>query len=165
MSAISPCHLRYEVLRPSYVVLFETGPAGSYGQEAIGEQAFLGTGQHRHHPGRWGAQRAGGRAAPEQPQRPVPGIRCARPTPTPSRRCPPRNCCWSYDAGSSPPATHATTPGTTGTRAWARTATGPNRASSCPTLVRFAAPFAIGTEELMPQVCRNSPVNRAKWNR
>ena len=35
----------------------------------------------------------------------------------------------------------------------------------CPTLVRFAAPFAVGTRELMPQVCRNSPVNRAKWNR
>jgi hypothetical protein len=33
------CHiavpLRHEALRPSYVVLFETGPAGFYGQEAI----------------------------------------------------------------------------------------------------------------------------------
>ena len=43
--------------------------------------------------------------------------RCARPTPTPCRRCPPRSCCWSYDAASSPPATDATTPGTTGTAA------------------------------------------------
>ena len=43
------------------------------------------------------------------------------------------------DAASSPPATHATTPGTTGTAALTRKATGPNRASStldaahCPT--------------------------------
>ena len=55
---------------------------------------------------------------------------CARPTPTPSRRCPPRSCCWSCDAASSPPATDATTPGTTGTAALTRTATGPSRASS-----------------------------------
>ena len=34
------------------------------------------------------------------------------------------------DAASSPPATHATTPGTTGTAASTHTATGPNRASS-----------------------------------
>ena len=64
---------------------------------------------------------------------PTPGPRdthCARPTPTPCRRCPPRSCCWSYDAASSPPATDATTPGTTGTAALTRTATGPNRASS-----------------------------------
>ena len=63
---------------------------------------------------------------------PPPGprdTRCARPTPTPSPRCPPRNCCWSCDAASSPPATDATTPGTTGTAAWTRTATGPKRAS------------------------------------
>ena len=39
---------------------------------------------------------------------------CARPTPTPCRRCPPRSCCWSSDAASSPPATHATKPGTPG---------------------------------------------------
>jgi hypothetical protein len=30
---------------------------------------------------------------------------------------PPRSCCWSYAAASSPPATHAATPGTTGTAA------------------------------------------------
>ena len=29
--------------------------------------------------------------------------RCARPTPTPCRRCPPRSCCWSCDGASSPP--------------------------------------------------------------
>ena len=40
--------------------------------------------------------------------------RCARPTPTPSPAPPPRSCCWSYDAASSPPATDATRPGTTG---------------------------------------------------
>ena len=55
---------------------------------------------------------------------------CARPTPTPCRRRPPRNCCWSCGAASSPRATDATTPGTTGTAASTRTATGPNRASS-----------------------------------
>ena len=57
---------------------------------------------------------------------------------------PPRSCCWSYGAASSPPATDATTPGTTGA-ALTRTATGPTRASSqhlidpLPTLMRFAA--------------------------
>ena len=64
---------------------------------------------------------------------PTPRLRdtpCARPTPTPCRRCPPRNCCWSYGAASSPPAADATTPGTTGTAASTRTATGPNRARS-----------------------------------
>ena len=61
--------------------------------------------------------RPGIRTAPDQPQRPV-----AAP--------PPRSCCWSYDAASSPPATDATTPGTTGAAALTRTATGPNRASS-----------------------------------
>ena len=43
--------------------------------------------------------------------------RCARPTPTPYRRCPPRSCCWSCDGASSPPETDATTPGATGTAA------------------------------------------------
>ena len=39
-----------------------------------------------------------------------------RPTnPNALSRPPPRSCCWSYDAASSPPATDATTPGTTGT--------------------------------------------------
>ena len=61
---------------------------------------------------------------------PLRDTRCARPTPTPCRRCPPRNCCWSCDAASSPPATDATKPGTTGTAALTRTATGPSRASS-----------------------------------
>ena len=28
-----------------------------------------------------------------------------------------------------------------------------------------AAPFALGTEELMLRVGRNSPVHRVKWNR
>ena len=60
---------------------------------------------------------------------------CAGPTPTPAspRRHrtpppapPPRSCCWSCDAASSPPATDATTPGTTGA-ALTRTATGPRR--------------------------------------
>ena len=55
---------------------------------------------------------------------------CARPTPTPSRRRPPRNCCWSCDAASSPPAADAPTPGTTGTAALTHTATGHNRANS-----------------------------------
>ena len=35
-----------------------------------------------------------------------------RPMPSPAR--PPRGCCWSCAAASSPPATDATTPGTTG---------------------------------------------------
>ncbi len=48
--------------------------------------------------------------------------------PTPSPAPPPRSCCWSCDAASSPPATDATRPGTTGT-ASTRTATGPTRAS------------------------------------
>jgi hypothetical protein len=43
---------------------------------------------------------------------------------------PPRSCCWSYAAASSPPTTDAPKPGTTGTAALARTATGPRRASS-----------------------------------
>ena len=41
---------------------------------------------------------------------PTPGPRdtgCARPTPTPCRRCPPRSCCWSCAAASSPPAIDA----------------------------------------------------------
>ena len=41
-----------------------------------------------------------------------------------------RHCCWSFDAASSPPATDATTPGTTGAAALSRNATGPNRASA-----------------------------------
>src|SRR6185312_5716833 len=68
-----------------------------------------------------------------EPKETVPTLRdtrCARPTPTPCRRCPPRNCCWSCDAASSPHATDATKPGTTGTAALTRTATGPSRASS-----------------------------------
>ena len=68
--------------------------------------------------------------APQHTHHPPRDTRCARPTPTPCPRPPPRNCCWSYDAASSPPATDATTPGTTGTAALTRTATGPNRASS-----------------------------------
>ena len=47
--------------------------------------------------------------APPHPQR-----RCPTPPPTPSPAPPPRSCCWSYDAASSPPATDATRPGTTG---------------------------------------------------
>ena len=45
-------------------------------------------------------------------------LRAASPTPPPTRSPapPPRSCCWSYDAASSPPATDATTPGTTGRR-------------------------------------------------
>ena len=39
---------------------------------------------------------------------------CARPTPTPSPRCPPKNCCWSSDAASSPPAAGAHETGTAG---------------------------------------------------
>ena len=50
---------------------------------------------------------------------------CARPPPTRCRRRPPRNCCSSYAAASSPSAIDATTPGTTGTAALTRTATGP----------------------------------------
>jgi len=39
-------------------------------------------------------------------------------------------CCWSCDDASSPPAADGPTPGTTGTAALTRTATGPSRASS-----------------------------------
>ena len=53
--------------------------------------------------------------------------RCARPTPTPCRRRPPRSCCGNCDAASSRPATDATRPGTTGTAASTREATGPSR--------------------------------------
>ncbi len=64
----------------------------------------------------------------EQPHHPrLRDTRCARPTPTPCRRRPPRNCCWSCDGASSPPAADATTPGTTGTAALTRTATGPQQ--------------------------------------
>ena len=55
-------------------------------------------------------------AAPDQPQRPVAGVH--------------RDCCWSYGVASSPPAADATTPGTTGTAALIRTATGPLTGSS-----------------------------------
>ena len=54
--------------------------------------------------------------AARQPHHPAPGYHCARPTPALSRP-PPRSCCWSCDGASSPPATDATTPGTTGTAA------------------------------------------------
>ena len=37
--------------------------------------------------------------------------------PTPCPAPPPRSCCWSCDGASSPPATDATKPGTTGTAA------------------------------------------------
>ena len=58
---------------------------------------------------------AGGRTAPRHPP---PRPRIAAPTnPTPCRAPPPRSCCWSYDAASSPPTTDATKPGTTGTAA------------------------------------------------
>ena len=43
--------------------------------------------------------------------------RFARPIPTPCRRRPPRSCCWSYAAASSPPATDAPRAGTTGAAA------------------------------------------------
>ena len=71
-----------------------------------------------------------------EPKETVVELRRTTPTPlshtppTPSPAPPPRSCCWSYDAASSPPATDATTAGTTGTAALTRTATGPNRASS-----------------------------------
>ena len=55
--------------------------------------------------------------------------RSPRRPPKPSPAPPPRSCCWSYGAASSPPATDVTTPGTTGTVALTRTATGPSRAS------------------------------------
>ena len=55
-----------------------------------------------------------------------PPTRYPTPPPTPSPAPPPRSCCWSCDAASSPPATDATTPGTTGT-ALTRTATGPRQ--------------------------------------
>src|SRR5258705_13501411 len=42
------------------------------------------------------------------------------------------SCCWSYDGASSPPAREATTPGTTGTAASTRGATGPTKASQLP---------------------------------
>ena len=53
-----------------------------------------------------------------------------RSPPTHCRAPPPRSCCWSYGAASSPPAYDATKPGTTGTTALTRTATRPSRASS-----------------------------------
>ncbi len=57
-------------------------------------------------------------------------LRAASPTPPPTLCLmpPPRTCCWSCDGASSPSATDATTPGTTGT-AWTRTATGAEQAS------------------------------------
>ena len=58
-----------------------------------------------------------------------PTTRCPTPPPTPSPAPPPRSCCWSCDAASSPPATDAAKPGTTGA-ASTREATGPRRASS-----------------------------------
>ena len=63
----------------------------------------------------------------------------ARAPPTPYRRRPPRNCCSSCDAASSPPGPDATTPGTTGTAASTHTANGPDSVNSqhpirCPTL-------------------------------
>ena len=54
----------------------------------------------------------------------------ARASPTPYRRRPPRNCCWSCGGASSPRAADATTPGTTGTAASTHAATGPLRGSS-----------------------------------
>ena len=49
-------------------------------------------------------------------RRPNPNAACPTPPPTPSPAPPPRSCCWSCDAASSPPATDATRPGTTGRR-------------------------------------------------
>ena len=135
----------------------------------LGEQAGLGTRQHRHHPGRRGTQGNRAHTAPQHTPPPRPrDTRCARPTPTPCRRRPPRSCCWSYDAASSPPATDATTPGTTGTAAWTRTATGPNRASSqrltdpLPDPDGFAAPFALDT---VPAPSRHAAVRNALTDR
>ena len=60
-------------------------------------------------------------------RRTTPNARLSRTRPpTPSPASPPRSCCWSCDAASSPPATDATTPGTTGA-ALTRKATGPSR--------------------------------------
>ena len=47
------------------------------------------------------------------PNAPSQGTRCARPTPTSYPAPPPRSCCWSCDAASSPPARHVKS-GTTG---------------------------------------------------
>ena len=54
----------------------------------------------------------------------------ARPPPMAYRRRPPRNCCSNCDDASSPPGPDAMKPGTTGTAALTRTATGPRRVSS-----------------------------------
>ena len=51
-------------------------------------------------------------AAPHHPQPASP-----TPPPKPPPAPPPRSCCWSYDAASSPPATDAPRPGTTGAAA------------------------------------------------
>ena len=57
---------------------------------------------------------------------PNPPVRTRPTNPTRCPAPPPRSCCSSYDAASSPPATDATTPGTT-RAALTRTATGPNK--------------------------------------
>ena len=61
-------------------------------------------------------------------RRPTPA-RSPTPPPTPSPAPPPKSYCSSCDGASSPPASDAAKPGTTGTTASTRTATGPNRAS------------------------------------
>ena len=70
------------------------------------------------------------RSVPSAPPR---DTRCDRRTPTLCRSRPPRNCCWSCDGASSPPATDAAKLGTTGTTASTPTATGPRRANSTKT--------------------------------
>ena len=57
-------------------------------------------------------------------RRPTHNPHLPRPPPMRCPAPPPRSCCWSYDAASSPHATDATTPGTTGTVALTHKATG-----------------------------------------
>ena len=60
-----------------------------------------------------------------EPRRPT-GGRASPHSPTPSQAST-EELLLEYDGASSPPATEATRAGTTGTAAWTRTATGPNR--------------------------------------
>ena len=85
----------------------------------------------------------------------------ARAPPTPCRRRPPRNCCWSCGGASSPRAADATTPGTTGTAASTHTATGPNRADG-------TSVSGHATRECRPpssSISRRMPIDESRFVR
>ena len=95
----------------------------------LGEQAGLGTRQHRHHPGRRRTHRNRAHTAPQQPT-PRPGYALRPTTPNALSQASTEELLLELRRRIIAPRDRRHTPGTTGTVASTRTATGPKRARS-----------------------------------